>query len=333
MQIARPRNVLRFRLRATHLDERLPSGKLSAAAYGGLQDTAPRAAQISLHARVEGATPSAWEHPSLVQIWFRGADYVVPRADLAAFTLGCLPRDPDQRASLEAIADDVVRALDGQRMLARDLYAALPQYDRGMVVRFAAPTGRYLIRWDASKIWIVPVDRPDADVEQSRLELARRFVRWFGPCTPERFAWWAGIGPDDANETWRKMTSDVIPVKVGSEERFIFASDEPRLRDPSPITGVRLVPPDDPVLKLDRSMITEGSALGELLFPARSPGYIPGGLFVDGELAGVWQRQRHRVTVHVPAGVDGERIEAEALSLRIPGRSAPGISFRLETVG
>src|SRR5207302_8434267 len=122
-------------------------------------------------------------------------------------------------------------------------------------------------------------------------------------------------------------------VKVGSEERFVFASDVGGLRDPSPITGVRLVPPDDPVLKLDRATITEGSALGELLFPSRSPGYIPGGLFVDGELAGVWQRRQHRVTVHAPAGADGERIEAEALSLPIPGRSPRTVSFRLETVG
>ena len=298
-----------------------------------MQDTAPRAAQVSLHARVEDATPSAWEDAALVQIWFRGADYVVPRADLGVFTLGCLPRDPDQRASLEAVGDDVVRALDGRTMLARDLYAEVPQHERGMGVRFAAPTGRYVIRWDASKIWIMPVDRPDVDIEASRLELARRFVRWFGPCTAERFAWWAGISPDDANETWQKIASELIGVNAATEERFVLATDEQRLRDRSPISGVRLVPPDDPVLKLDRALITEGFALRALLFPARSPGYIPGGLFVDGELVGVWQRQQRRVTVHVPPDVDEERIEAEALSLPIPGRSAPRVSFRLESVG
>src|SRR4051794_6180691 len=88
--------ALRYRAAVTHLDRKL-SGReaLAEAAWGGLQDTIPRAGLMALHARVDATDPDAWEDPSLAQIWFRGgADYIVPRADIGVFTLGCYPRDP-----------------------------------------------------------------------------------------------------------------------------------------------------------------------------------------------------------------------------------------------
>ncbi len=63
--------ILAFRRHAGALDARLPSGpdSLRRAAWAGLQDSMPRAALLSIHARVEGTGPSAWEDPSLVQLW------------------------------------------------------------------------------------------------------------------------------------------------------------------------------------------------------------------------------------------------------------------------
>src|SRR6266513_1820197 len=98
-------NARKRRLRASHLDRRLPANALATSAYAGLQDSAPRAALLSLHARTEGVTPDSWEDPALAQIWFRGgADYVVPRSDVGVFTLGASPRDPGHCAALESVA-------------------------------------------------------------------------------------------------------------------------------------------------------------------------------------------------------------------------------------
>ena len=83
--------ILAFRRRAGALDERLPRGarSLRRAAWAGLTDSVPRAALLSIHARVEGTQPSSWEDPSLVQVWGpRGSVYVVPARDRAVFTLG-----------------------------------------------------------------------------------------------------------------------------------------------------------------------------------------------------------------------------------------------------
>ena len=58
-------------------------------AAAGLQDSVPRSALHSLHARVEGISHDAWEDPALVQVWgLRYTTYVVPAGDHAAFTLG-----------------------------------------------------------------------------------------------------------------------------------------------------------------------------------------------------------------------------------------------------
>ena len=62
--------ILAFRQRTGHLDERLPPGprSLRRAAWAGLQDSMPRPALHSIHARVERTNASTWEDPSLVQI-------------------------------------------------------------------------------------------------------------------------------------------------------------------------------------------------------------------------------------------------------------------------
>src|SRR6266498_1423801 len=86
--------ILAFRRRATALDERLPRGRpaLRRAAWAGLQDSMPRAALLSIHARMAGTQPASWEDPSLIQVWGpRFSAYVVAKRDLAIFTLGRLP--------------------------------------------------------------------------------------------------------------------------------------------------------------------------------------------------------------------------------------------------
>src|SRR4051812_7809498 len=96
--------LLWHRLRANNLAERLPAGELAAAAFAGLQDSAPRAALTALHARVQDVGANDWADPALVQTWApRGAIFVVPEADLGVFTLGILPRDTELRSALEEL--------------------------------------------------------------------------------------------------------------------------------------------------------------------------------------------------------------------------------------
>ncbi|HEU5317636.1 MAG TPA: crosslink repair DNA glycosylase YcaQ family protein, partial [Chloroflexota bacterium] len=143
--------ILAFRRRVGALDERLPRGpaSLRRAAWVGLQDSMPRAALLSIHARVEGTQPSTWEDPTLVQLWGpRYSAYVVARRDVALFTLGRLPDDDRSRRTAIDVAARVGAILGDARMSDAEVARALGDHPNKM--RYAAPTGTVLIRWDGA---------------------------------------------------------------------------------------------------------------------------------------------------------------------------------------
>ncbi len=330
MKIA-PAQIVLYRARGTHLDRKLPGRRIADAAWGGLQDSAPRSGVLSLHARVEGAKPDAWEHPSLVQIWFRGgADYIVPRADVGIFTLGCLPRDPARAAALERLTDRIHAAANGEMTDVGTVARAIGHPSAGdpFHPRSSSTTGRVHIRWDASRIWLIPVERPAIDPEDARRELARRFLHWLGPGTAGGLARWTGVTPADAKVTWAGIEPELTAVEVDADvrdrRRFILTADLDALQHAGPIEGARLLPFDDPFTKLDKALLVPDPDRRVKSVPAsgHSPGYIPGAMLLDGEVVGGWQRQGRRVRLHPFGPVPGrarELFEAEALTMPIAG--------------
>src|SRR4029453_15555105 len=139
----------------------------------------PRAALLSIHARVEGAGPSTWEDPSLVQVWGpRYHVYVVPARDLAVFTLGRLPDDGKIRRTAEDLTGRVHALLGAGRMRYDDAGQALGVH--GNNLRYAALTGTLAIRWEGARrptVWTVPP--PEIEPAEATLELARRFLHRF----------------------------------------------------------------------------------------------------------------------------------------------------------
>jgi len=337
-----PHNVLRYRARATRLDRKLPLRSIAAAAWGGLQDSAPRSGVLSLHARVDGATPDAWEHPELVQIWFRGgADYIVPRQDVGIFTLGCLPRDPERVAALERLADRIHRVAKGAMTPVGEVARAIGHPSAGdpFHPRSSSTTGRVHIRWDASRIWLIPVDRPAIDPEDARRELARRFLHWLGPGTVAGLARWTGVDPADAKATWSSIKAELTAVEldapVRERHRFMLTSDVAALERPAPIEGARLLPFDDPVTKVDKDLLVADPGRRAKAVPAagHSPGYIPGAMLLDGEVVGGWQRQQRKVRLHPfepLAATAREAFEREALTMPIAGPAGASVSWERE---
>jgi hypothetical protein len=153
------RQILAFRRRVGGLEDRVPKSpeSLRRAAWAGLQDSMPRAALLSLHARIEGVEPSTWEDPSLAQLWGpRYSTYVVPRQDFALFSLGRLPEDAKSRARAERIAELMHAGLRGGRMTDRELGSAIGV---GNAMRYATTTGTIAIRWEGARaplVWTVP---------------------------------------------------------------------------------------------------------------------------------------------------------------------------------
>jgi hypothetical protein len=308
------RRAIAYRLAAHHLDRRMPPKAYDEAARFALQDTIPRSALVSLHARVADCEPTGWEDDRLIQTYSpRKAAYVMPRADWAVFTVGRLPADPDLRRAIDADAERVCRALAGREKRGRELPDDID-------VRGCCASGRIAIRWDTRLTWIREVPAPAVDLDEARHELCRRHVRAFGPTTPEVFAWWAGVSVADAWRTWDAIGPELLDVELEGHRAWMLAADEERLRSAGRADGVRLLPAEE--LKLfgaDRTGLFAGPSTRTGL--AVYDGHHPHCVVVDGELAGAWGRRGGRVRVRLDRPVTDavrERIEAEALTLPIP---------------
>jgi hypothetical protein len=317
--------ILCFRRRVGSLDERLPAGakSLRRAAWAGLQDSTPRAALLSIHARVLGAAPSSWEHPSLVQLWGpRFSDYVVAAQDIPVFSLGRLPEDTRRRARAQDTASRLHAFLDGRRMP-----FGLAGHEMGVPpnsLRYAAPTGTVLLRWDGSRqpvVWTVPP--PDMDPWQARRELARRYLHIFGPATPASFAHWAGIGRVDASKAFQGLAGALMPVRTPVDDAWILADDEMAFRSqPGPVAPARLLPSGDAYYLLwgtDREILVPEPKRRAPLWTTR---VWPGAVLVSGEIAGVWRRSAADVSIDLwrrLSSVEWAAVEAEALSLPLRG--------------
>jgi hypothetical protein len=314
--------ILAFRRSVGALDERLPhsAASLRRAAWAGLQDSMPRAAVLSLHARVKGVGPLAWEHPSLVQIWGpRFSAYVVAARDVAPFTLGRMPDDLEDRRKFEDLARRLHAYLRGRRVRFGDVHRPL-QLRHPNYVRYATTTGRVRIRWDGARqptIWTTPA--PKIDPRAARLELARRYLHVFGPGTPSSFATWAGISPASGGAAFASLARSLIPVRTKISEGWILSSDEPALRAAQQAAApARLLPSGDTFFLLqgaDRELLVPRADRRGALWTSR---VWPGCVLVKGEVAGTWRRAGALVAIQSwrrLSRAERDAVETEALSL------------------
>jgi hypothetical protein len=317
--------ILAFRRRVGALDERLPPGSrsLRRAAWAGLQDSMPRAALLSIHARVEKTRPTTWEDPSLVQVWGpRFSTYVVPARDRAPFTLGRLPDDPRGRQRAEDLARSLHAFLGGRRMGDGEAGRGLGVHSYRL--RYAAATGTVLIRWDGARqptVWTVPP--PEVDPLEARRELARRYLHVFGPTTPAAFAKWAGIAPAHARAVFDTLAGSLTPVRTPIGEAWILTRDEAEIRAAAgPPDAARLLPSGDAYFLhqgTDRELLLPGSEHRSALW---TPRVWPGAVLVAGEVVGTWRRSQADLTIQPwrrLSRAERAAVEAEAGSLPVPG--------------
>jgi len=320
--------ILAFRRRVGGLDERMPKGakSLRRAAWAGLQDSMPRAALLSLHARVDRVEPSTWEDPSLAQLWGpRYSTYVVPKQDFALFSLGRLPDNAKGRLRAERMAERIHAQLDGARTTDREVAGAL---NVGNAIRYAATTGTVAIRWEGARaptVWTVPA--PEIAPADACRELARRYLHIFGPTTAESFARWAGISRRSAASAFGSLEESLLPVRSPLGDDFLLAEDEPAMSIAETAAApARLLPSGDAYFLLDgaeRELLVPQADQRERLW---TPRVWPGALLVEGEVRGTWRRAQHTVRIDVWARLSrGARdaIEAEAGALPLPGLDRP----------
>jgi hypothetical protein len=317
--------VLSHRRRVNNLIERLPSGSasLERAAWLGLTDSMPRAALLSIHARVRGTQPNAWEDPALAQVWGpRFSAYVIAARDRAVFTLGRMALEGPARRRAEETADRLDAFLAGRRMSYADAGHAM-DFPPNML-RYATTTGRVLIRWEGAArpiAWTVPA--PEMSLQDARKELARRYLRGFGPGTATGFGDWAGMRPASAQASFDALAPEMVRARSPIGEGWILATDEPSFLAPlAPTESVRLLPSGDAWFLLqgaDRALLVPDAKLRPLLWTTR---VWPGALLIDAEVAGTWRRSNAELTIspwRAMTAAERTNVEADVASLPIPG--------------
>jgi hypothetical protein len=316
--------ILSYRQRVGALDRKLLPGtdSLHKAAWAGLQDSMPRAALLSIHARVKATPSSVLDDPSLVQVWGpRYSVFVVSAEDQPIFTIGRMPQDEKGLRRSEDVATRIANELgDAERSFA-DVAHAIGANPNGL--RYATTTGTILLNWDGARrptIRLAP--RPDVDPIEMALELARRFLHVYGPSTAESFASWAGVRPTSATNTFEGLLPTLTPVTTPIGEAWILSEDEPSVSTAAQLSDtVRLLPSGDAYYLLqgrDRDLLIADDAHRDLLWTSR---VWPGAILANGEIIGTWRRSKNRFTIE-PWGRLGrattEAVEAEAAALPLP---------------
>ena len=284
----------------------------------------PRAALLSLHARVKGVEPSTWEDPSLAQLWGpRYQTYVVPKRDFALFSLGRLPDSDKGRLRAEQIAKELHAHLDGARLTDREVGEALRVHPNRF--RYAAPTGTVAIRWDGARapvVWTVHAD--EIDPADACRELARRYLKVFGPGTTDGFATWAGVSRSAAAAAFVSLEGSLVPVRTPLGDEWLLTGDEPAMLAPeTSAAAVRLLPSGDAYFlfhgQAGRELLVPRTDQRERLWTSR---VWPGALLVEGEIRGTWRRAQHTVRIETWSRLPRaarDAIESEAGSLPLPG--------------
>jgi hypothetical protein len=333
LTLSRPQ-ILAFRRQVGALNARLPhtAQSLRTAAWAGLQDSMPRAALLSLHARVSDIGPDILDDPSLAQVWgLRYSNYVIAGEDRAIFTLGRYPDDTKGQARAESVAAQLRDHLGGARKTYGEVGEALGINPNAL--RYGTTTGTILIRWDGARaalVWSVPP--PTISAAEAQAELARRHLHIFGPSTPQSFSDWAGISVKAATSTFAALAAELLPAETPIGSAWILAADEPLLRqEPADETAhrpatepvlVRLLPSGDAYYLLqgrERELLLPDPQQRAELWTSR---VWPGAVMLDGEIRGTWRRANATFTFQMwrtPSAAQRSAVEAEAASLPLPG--------------
>jgi Winged helix DNA-binding domain len=213
--------------------------------------------------------------------------------------------------------------LAGTKMSYADAGRALDEPPNRL--RYAALTGRVLMRWDGAKppvIWVTAP--PGLAVSDARLELARRYLHVFGPTTADAFAQWAGVPARAGRATFDALRRSLIPARTPLGDAWMLASDEPSIRACSnggPFAPARLLPSGDTMFLLqgaDRTLLVPDAKRRRELWTSR---VWPGALLTDGAVAGTWRRAHTAVMIQTWRRLsrpERQAVEAEVTALPLP---------------
>jgi hypothetical protein len=122
-------------------------------------------------------------------------------------------------------------------------------------------------------------------------ELARKYLRCYGPASISGFADWLGSSPAQAGRIWKTVIDEIEPVNLAGKERYILSDEKTLLLSPpQPKRKLCLLGGHDPYLGLqDRDSILDNTARQRQIWQSVSN---PGVVLWQGEIAGIWKSRK-----------------------------------------
>lgn len=284
----------------------------------GLQAQYPQASTLGVRVRSSGLTTADVTHArevdrSIVHTWcFRGTLHLVPAEDVSWLSelLGpALIRGRKRRYRELGIEGStgkkavrvIEKALAGGPLTRAEIGEMLERSGLGIdITGQALPhlIGRAALEGvlchgplrGSEETYVLLADwigRPKSPSrEESLAELGLRYLRAYGPATPEDFAAWAGMSLLDARTGWKLLVSDIEEVRVAGSVAWVSTRGAP---ESAPTEGnLRLLPAFDAFLLgyrnrdlfLPTAFAAQVQAGGGIIHPT---------VMCDGRITGTWR--------------------------------------------
>ncbi len=322
-----------FRLERHHLAQRAPKKDLSRVVgeIAGAQAQLMSAAELQVGVRVDCRTSDVrdalWKDRTLVKTWLmRGTLHLIPASDLGLYTSAMRARSTKTRnswlsfyqlteAELAGVVAAIGDALDDRPQTREELIARVGAGRSEQVVAglrsgwggMLKPVARNgLLCFGPSRGQSVTFVRPDrwiggwreVEPEDALVEVARRYLRAYGPATKRDFARWWGSWAGVVNAAWAGLARELVPVNIEGSAADVLESDLLALTRQSPASPVQLLPAFDPYLMghTTRHHLVEAVHATKV---SRTAGWISAVVLVDGQVAGTWTHGVVKETLRV----------------------------------
>ena len=318
------KQVAAWRLAHQHLldGKEAPSIEQSASSTLGVQSQVGSSADQSLAVRVPATTPrdvadALWERRTLIKTWcMRGTLHLLSSADYPMFVAALNTRDQWKRApwlkyfgvtydQVEAMIGAIDEALTGRCLTRQELADVVgdqhgPEMRTGLLGSWGSmlkpaafygflcsgPNRGQNVTFQRPVDWIGPWTTVDR--EEGIRWMILRFLRAYGPATPDGFArWWGG-----ARKHFASLRPELARLDVEGTTAWAAPEDVDAIVATKPARGsVRLLPGFDSYIM---GCHPRDQIVPPLFLPrvSRTAGWISPVLLIDGAAAGVWSPSR-----------------------------------------